>query len=98
MQEWNGTYQLQAQTEIGPVVLTVTFVEENGALTGTSDFYGSVVDLENGKVEGDTFTYQFWAVTNYGNYYLTVQGRREGDQLTGTMNGGTYVTFTGSRV
>ena len=94
---FNGTFAITAQTEIGTLNLTLVFKEENGVLTGTSDLYGSVVELQNGKVEGNTFSYEFWAVTNYGSYYLYVKGELEGDTIRGNMTGETYVTFTGTR-
>ena len=93
-----GKWKLNANTEIGQMVLTLDLKEENGLLTGTSDLYGSVVEIANGTVNGNKFGYVFVAVTGYGNYTLSVEGTIDKDSISGTMTGGTYVTYTGVRI
>ena len=93
-----GKWKLDLQTQIGAMVLTLDVKDESGVLTGTSDFYGSVVPIQQGKIEGEKFGYYFTAYTAYGNFNLGVDGVFTGDSISGTMTGETYVTFTGSRI
>jgi hypothetical protein len=76
-----------------PLTTTFTFKNEGGSLTGaivqTSDaswmqgMNGKVMQISDGKVEGDKFTFKVKLDTKKGEKTAIYEGSVEGDQLKG---------------
>jgi hypothetical protein len=74
---------------------TLTLKSDGGALTGTvvqtsaapwmSESSGRSVDISDGKVDGDKFSFKLTMETKQGERTVVYEGTVEGDQLKGTM-------------
>jgi hypothetical protein len=74
---------------------TLTLKNEAGVLTGTvvqtsaapwmSESNGRSVDISDGKVDGDKFSFKLTMETKQGERTVVYEGTVEGDQLKGTM-------------
>jgi hypothetical protein len=73
----------------------LTLKNEGGVLTGTivqtsaapwmSETNGRPVDISDGKVDGDKFSFKLTMDTKQGERTVVYEGTVEGDQLKGTM-------------
>ena len=73
----------------------LTLKNEGGVLTGTivqtsaapwmSETNGRPVDISDGKVDGDKFSFKLTMDTKQGQRTVVYEGTVEGDQLKGTM-------------
>jgi hypothetical protein len=76
-------------------VSTFTLKNEGGTLTGTlvqvseapwmKDMTGRMVEISDGKVEGDTYSFKVKIESKNGERTAIYEGRIEGDQLKGTI-------------
>jgi len=74
---------------------TLTLKNDAGVLTGTvvqtsaapwmSESNGRSVDISDGKVDGDKFSFKLTMDTKQGERTVVYEGTVEGDQLKGTM-------------
>lgn len=74
---------------------TLTLKNDAGVLTGTvvqtsaapwmSESNGRPVDITDGKVDGDKFSFKLTMETKQGEKTVVYEGTIEGDQLKGTM-------------
>lgn len=94
-----GTWQLTSQTQRGPQNTTITLVQDGSELTGTATFSfggrrggggggGQTIDLSNGSVDGNAFSFDL--VLDFGGNSVTLSysGTFEGDSMEGTIEGG----------
>ena len=76
-------------------VSTFTLKNEGGVLTGTlvqvseapwmKDMTGRTVEISDGKVEGDNYSFKVKMESKNGERTAVYEGRVEGDQLKGTI-------------
>jgi len=74
---------------------TLTLKNDAGVLTGTvvqtsaapwmSESNGRSVDISDGKIDGDKFSFKLTMETKQGQRTVIYEGSIEGDQLKGTM-------------
>jgi hypothetical protein len=109
-QDLTGSWQLTSQTQRGPQNTTITVVQNGSELTGTATFSfggrrggggggGRTIDLSNGTVNGNAFSFDI--VLDFGGDSVTLSysGTFEGDSMEGTIEGerGGGRPFSGER-
>ncbi len=112
-QNLTGTWQLESQTQRGTRNITLTLVQDGSELTGsvTQTFGGRrgggggggggarTMDVENGTVDGDSFSFTYTITFGDNSVALSYSGTYEGDAMEGTIEGGRGGgrPFTGER-
>ncbi|MBW7573904.1 hypothetical protein [Caproiciproducens faecalis] len=95
----NGTYSVTLQTPFGIQKGTVTFVDNNGILSGSIRTMGNTSFFRNGKINGNSF--EFSGILNAGFFNLrySIKGTMEGDTLKAVAltSSGTF-PINGTRV
>ena len=95
----NGTYSVTLQTPFGIQRGTVTFVDNNGMLSGSIRTMGNTSFFRNGKINENSF--EFSGILNAGFLSLkyTTKGTTEGDTLKAVAltSSGTF-QINGTRV
>lgn len=95
----NDTYRVTLQTPFGTQKGTVTFVDDNGILSGSIRAMGNTSFFKNGKISENAF--EFSGILNAGFFNLryTAKGTIEGDILKSVAltNSGTF-QINGTRV
>ena len=95
----NDTYSVTLQTPFGTQKGTVTFVDDNGKLSGSIRTMGNTSFFRNGKVNGNSF--EFSGILNAGFFNLryNAKGAIEGDAIKAVAftNYGTF-QINGTRV
>lgn len=95
----NDTYSVTLQTPFGIQKGTVTFVDDNGMLSGSIRTMGNTSSFRNGKVNGNSF--EFSGILNAGFFSIsyTTKGSIDGDTLKAVAltNFGTF-RINGTRV
>ena len=88
-----GTYDCVTHTPMGDQKSTLQVNEPAGdSFTGTNTGQTGPIDVENGKVEGNTLTWQM-KMTVPMPMTLDCKATIEGDTLTGTVTAGMFGTF-----
>ena len=92
----DGTWNVTMQTPMGNREAQVTLKQDGDALTGTMSAEGQSQDVENGKVDGGTATWDA-NVTSPMPLTLSFTAELDGDNLNGTVKLGMFgnATFTG---
>lgn len=80
----SGTYNVTLLTPIGPQSGSITFIEQNGILSGSIRAMGGTSYFENGKVEGNTFEFSGVLNVAFLHFKYNVKGKTEGNALSGT--------------
>ncbi len=79
----DGTYNIVANTPIGPQETRLEIKTEGSKLTGTGTGMGSTNQIENGKVEGNIAEFTINAATPFGPIKLDFKLTFDGDKVTG---------------
>jgi hypothetical protein len=79
----DGTYDIMVKTLKGKQGGRLVFKTDGGALTGTSESEGEVVDLFDGKVNGNEFQFKVKQKTPIGRLSITFKGTADGDKISG---------------
>lgn len=79
----DGTYDITVKTKMGEQDGRLVFKTEGDALTGTSDSGGEVVELLDGRTEGNTFQFKVKQMTPIGRLGIKFNGSVEGDTISG---------------
>lgn len=113
-QSLTGTWLVSSETRRGPQTQTMTLVQDGSALTGsvTLSFGGrrggggggggggsQTVDIEDGTVDGDSFSFSYTLTFGDNSIALSFSGTIDGDTMEGTIDGGRGGgrPFTGER-
>ena len=90
MSKLNGTWNIVLHTFMGDMRSTLVATVEGDTLTGTvtDASNGACAPIENGKVDGDKFSYQVTIKTAVGEMTNTLTGELVGDTLKGKSANG----------
>jgi hypothetical protein len=78
-----GTYDIMVRSLKGKQAGRLVFKTEGDVLTGTSDSGGEVVELLEGKANGNEFQFKVKQKTPIGRLSITFKGTVEGDKISG---------------
>jgi hypothetical protein len=88
-----GTWKAVAQGTNGPIKRTFVFKQDGTRLTGKtiSDRWGKSA-IENGKIEGDTLSFDLTVLFDIGSLKIFITGKVEGDviKMTAEAGGSTF--------
>lgn len=94
----DGTYDITAETPMGPKTGTAILHAEDETLTGTMSVLGMELAIENGRVQGDSFTFGGNVATFVGPVVFTCGGRVRGNTIEGIVHAaGRDFAFRGTR-
>ena len=111
-QSLTGTWIVSSEGRRGPQTSTLTLVQDGSALTGTitlslggrrggggGDGGTQTIDLEDGTVDGDSFSFSFAITRGDDSFEQSYSGTFDGDTMEGTIQGGRGGgrPFTGER-
>lgn len=85
----NGKWNVTIKTPMGEQKALVELAEAGGALTGKMSGAMGAIDIENGKVDGDTLKWNA-KVTSPMPITLEFSGKQEGGNLNGTVKFGAF--------
>ncbi len=87
-----GTYECVTKTPMGDQKSDVTIVVDGDTFTGTNIGAMGSMELENGKVDGNTLT---WTMKMTVPMPMTLEGTAtvDGDSLTGSVKAGAFGSF-----
>ena len=87
-----GTYECVTKTPMGDQKSDVTIVVDGDTFTGTNIGAMGSMELENGKVDGNTLT---WSMKMTVPMPMTLEGEAtvDGDTITGGVKAGAFGTF-----
>ncbi|PQA85626.1 hypothetical protein [Hyphococcus luteus] len=93
----DGKWNITIKTPMGDQNATLTLKQEGDALTGEMVGAAGATPIENGKVEGDTATWDA-KVTSPMPITLSFKGKAEGDTISGDVQLGSFgnSTFSGT--
>ena len=85
MSKLNGTWNIVLHTYMGDMRSILNATVEGDTLTGTvtDASNGAVAPVDNGKVDGEKFSYQVTIKTAVGEMTNTLAGELVGDMLKG---------------
>ncbi len=81
----NGTYKITAQSQMGKTEATFHFKTDGDVLTGTNEVMGQTLEILDGKVSGNTFSFIEKMKSQMGSMEFTFKGTYEGDKISGTF-------------
>ncbi len=81
----NGTYKITAQSQMGKTEATFHFKTDGDVLTGTNEVMGQTLEILNGKVSGNTFSFIEKMKSQMGAMEFTFNGTYEGDKISGSF-------------
>ena len=94
----DGTYQGKMAAGLGSTDCTLTLKTNGSELTGHASAMGVESEVKNGKVDGDSFSFQVEGDGPLGHVTLDIQGVVEGDAISGTAKIGRMTArFEGTR-
>ncbi|WP_088310199.1 hypothetical protein [Novosphingobium sp. B 225] len=87
-----GTYECVTKTPMGDQKSDVTIVVDGDTFTGSNVGAMGSMELENGKVDGNTLT---WSMKMTVPMPMTLEGTAtvDGDTLTGSVKAGAFGSF-----
>ena len=94
-----GTYECVTKTPMGDQKSDVTIVVDGDTFTGSNVGAMGSMELENGKVDGNTLT---WTMKMTVPMPMTLEGSAtvDGDDVTGSVKAGAFGSFplSGKRI
>ena len=99
-QNLTGTWNLESQTQRGTQNIALTLVQDGSEMTGsvTMTLGGrrgggggggpQTFDIEDGTVDGNSFSFAFTITFGDNSVTLSYSGTYEGDAMEGTIEGG----------
>lgn len=94
----DGSYDCVTKSPMGDQASVVTIVTNGDTFTGTNEGAMGSMELEDGKVDGNTLT---WVMNMTVPMPMKLEGTAtiEGDTLTGSVNAGAFgeMAMTGTR-
>ncbi|MEM6650660.1 MAG: hypothetical protein AAF603_10450 [Pseudomonadota bacterium] len=94
---FDGTYNVSIDTPMGKQESVVTLTQAGDDLNGTMAAQGDQIDIKNGKVNGDTATWDA-DITKPMPMTLSFEAKKEGDGINGSVKLGAFgnASFSGS--
>lgn len=89
MTDVSGTWEGVVNSPMGEQKSTMTLSQDGDTVTGTNAGAQGAVDIKDGKVDGDTFT---WKMDITVPMPLTLEGTAtvDGDAMTGSIKAGAF--------
>lgn len=81
-----GTWELTTEGPRGARTVTFTFKQDGAALTGTTEMRQNTVEIKDGKVDGNTFTFTVEFGMGDRTFSQTYKGTVTGDAMEGTVS------------
>ena len=95
----DGTYQGKASSPFGSTDCTLTLMAVGATLTGHASAMGIESAIQDGTVDGNSFTCTVEGNGPLGHMVLAIEGTVEGDKITGTVKAERMAArFEGARV
>jgi hypothetical protein len=95
----NGKYDIIMKTPMRTMRGTVILQVDGDSISGRLDFMGNSTRIENGTVNGNSFTFRGELKTPMGRVAYLVEGSVEGDKLTAIAKTKKYnMPITGKRI
>ncbi len=95
----DGTWETVAKTPMGEQKAKMTLTSDGDTFSGKSEGAMASMDIENGKIDGDTIT---WTMELTVPMKMTLEGKAtiSGDEMTGEIKAGMMGSspMTGTRV
>ncbi len=85
----DGTWDMSLNTPMGKQEGKLHLSADGDALTGKMEQMGNSVDIANGKVAGDTLTWEA-SITTPMPMTLNFEGKLDGDKITGSVGLGAF--------
>jgi hypothetical protein len=79
----DGTYNVTAQTPMGPQASKLILKTAGNSLSGSSEGPMGVSEFTGGTANGDEFEFAVEAKTPMGPIKITMKGKVEGDKISG---------------
>lgn len=95
----DGTYKVILKTAQGDLESILTYKTEGNVLTGSVTALGNSAEVENGKVDGNSFEHSMKMQSPMGKLKTNVTGTVDGDSISGKMKmliGN--MTYAGTRI
>lgn len=94
----DGTYKIQMDSPVGAKEGTAVLTTSGEKLTGSLTAMGVQIDIENGKVNDNSFTFGGKLESFVGPFIFAVGGSVEGDTIQGIAHiANRDFVFTGTR-
>ena len=94
----DGTYKIQMDSPVGAKEGTAVLITSGEKLTGSLTAMGVQIDIENGKVDDNSFTFGGKLESFVGPVIFAVGGSVEGDTIQGIAHiANRDFVFTGTR-
>lgn len=94
-----GTYKVITESQMGKTEATFHFKTEGNVLTGTNEVMGQTLQIQNGKIDGNSFEFTEKMESPMGASEFTFKGTFDGDKISGTISTQMGpMPFEGSRV
>lgn len=82
----DGTYGVTVNTPMGKQKGDFVLFQDGNMLTGTVTIMKNVIEIQDGKVDGDNFEGAFEAKTPMGRMKMSMKGNVDGDIISGTIS------------
>lgn len=80
-----GTWEITSQGPRGERTQTFTLKQDGAALTGSTEMRQNAVELKDGKVDGNSFTFTLEMSMGERTFSQTYKGTVTGDAMEGTI-------------
>lgn len=81
----NGTYKIKTQSQMGSTEAVFHFKTDGKKLTGTNEVMGQTLEIQKGKVSGNTFEFKEKMDSPMGATDFTFKGTIDGDKISGNI-------------
>jgi hypothetical protein len=82
-----GTWELTSEGPRGPRTPTFTFTQDGAALTGSTQMRDNTVEIKDGKVDGNNFTFTLEVGMGDRTFSQVYKGTVNGEAMEGTVTG-----------
>lgn len=102
-----GNWEITSESPRGIRVIPITFAQEGATVTGSTEMRGSAVEIQDGKIEGNTLTFRIVMSSGERTMEQSYTATVTGDTMEGTISmpaggmgggGGGDRPFTAKRV
>jgi len=80
-----GTWEITSQGPRGERTQTFTLKQDGAALTGSTEMRQNAVEIKDGKVDGNSFTFTLEMSMGERTFSQTYKGTVTGDAMEGTI-------------
>lgn len=96
----DGSYKIVSESQMGKTEAVLHFRTDGNVLTGTNEVMGQVLQIQNGKVDGNNFEFTEVMESPMGKTDFFFKGTVDGDKISGVIETsmGPPTSFTGTRI